>query len=129
MTFGWERSRRAVGADLVNPTGLAVEMVEQIAGRTADELQRPSGNRPLSSMIRTAPRWCGPDSRPIDSTPATNDGELLEHAPDREVEGVDLHNRLQGVRMCGEERPSRLKGSIGPSTTTWPLGSSTALLE
>ena len=105
--FGCTRSFAAVSAEPVKvTTSCAVQAVEQVAGAADHQLQAPSGSRPDSCISRTSRfgQVAGGGGRLADAGHAGQEAgrELLQQAPDREIEGVDVHRhaaaRHQDVR-------------------------------
>ena len=95
------------------------QLVEQAAGAAAQQLQRALGQDAglddaaydeLGEVRRLAGRL---DDRRQPGE--ERGGELLEHAPDREVEGVDLHRdaRPRGVDVLADERAARGRAARG----------------
>ena len=88
---------------------LDAEVVEQVAGRSGEQLERALGQDPR--LDDAAHHELGEVGRLAgglhDRREAGDEGrrELLEHAPDGEVEGVDLHGDAgsRGVDVLAEE--------------------------
>ena len=113
-TLGWLRSSPAVCAEPVNATeSCTVELVEQPAGLPHSSWSEPSGRMPDSMIRRTTSSvryavWLA--GLTMLGRPGEERGrELLEHPPDREVEGVDLDRDAgpRGVDVLADERARR----------------------
>ena len=105
--FGCTRSLAAVSAEPVKvTTSRAVEPVEQVAGAADHQLQAALGQQARldDQAHRGFGEVAGRGGRLADAGHARQEAgrELLEQAPDREVEGVDVHRdaaaRHQDVR-------------------------------
>ena len=132
ITVGCVRSlsavvRRAGEADHV----LAGQMVEQVADAADDQLDRARREdvRLDHDPERGLGQIGGRRRRLHDRRNAREQGrrELLEHSPDREVEGVDVHRRaLERACRCAGRRTCRSSTAprAAPSSRTCASGSS-----
>ncbi len=110
-TFGWLRSRFAVLAEPVKLSrSCSVEVVEQVAGAAADQLERALGEdlRVDDQLHHLRGEVAGLRGRLDEARHAGDErgGQLFQRAPDGEVEGVDLHGdpEPRGEQVLAEER-------------------------